>query len=48
MNSWSYLAIHDAAAIAAGAYLVCHDHPWWAALCFFLAASTTVRTEVRK
>lgn len=42
MNQWAYLAIHDSIAIAAGAYLVAHDSPWWAALCFILAASTTV------
>ena len=42
--SFVWLAIHDTAAICAGAYLVVNDHPWWAGLCFFLAATATVRT----
>lgn len=45
MNAWAYLAVHDAAAMAAGAYLAMNDCPWWAALCFLLAASTTVKTS---
>lgn len=48
MTSWAYLAIHDAACVAAGAYLVVNDSPWWAALCFLLAASTTVRETKEK
>lgn len=44
MNALTYLAIHDVAAIAAGSYLVTNDCPWWGALCFLLAASTTVKT----
>lgn len=44
MNAFMYLAIHDAAAIGAGAYLVTHDCPWWGALCFLLAATTSVKT----
>lgn len=47
MNAWLYLALHDMTAIAGGVYLVTQDSPWWAALCFFLAAVTTVR-EVKK
>jgi hypothetical protein len=43
MNAYLYLAIHDVAAIAGGVYLVTHDYPWWGALCFFLAATTTVK-----
>ncbi len=31
------LDIYGATAIAAGAYLVMHDAPWWAGLCFFLS-----------
>ncbi len=29
--------IYGATGIAAGAYLVMHDSPWWAALCFALS-----------
>ncbi len=47
MNHWAYLAVHDAAALLAGAYLVTHDCPWWGALCFAMAATTTV-SEVRQ
>lgn len=47
MNSWTYLAIHDAVCVAAGAYLIMHDHPYWAVVCFFLAATTKVN-EVSK
>ena len=42
MNAFFYLAIHDAAAICGGVYLVTNDCPWWGALCFFMAATTTV------
>ena len=42
MNAWLYLAVHDVAWIGAGAWLVVNDSPWWAALCFLLAAGTTV------
>ncbi len=47
MNAFAYLAIHDVACIAAGAYLVTHDCPWWGALCFLFAASATVREVVK-
>ncbi len=43
MNAYLWLAVHDAALVAAGAYLVVNDSPWWAALCFFLVATTSVR-----
>ena len=44
MNAYTYLVLHDVAAIAAGVYLVSANSPWWAALCFLLAATTTVRS----
>jgi hypothetical protein len=44
MNIWFYMAVHDAAAFAAGAFLIYSGHPWWGALCFVLAATTTVTT----
>lgn len=45
MNAWAYLAFHDIAAIGAGAYLAHAGHPWWACVCFVLAATTTVRSR---
>ena len=46
MNSYAYLALHDVAAIAGGVYLASNNCPWWAALCFLLSATTTVKTTV--
>jgi len=43
MNAYTWLAIHDAAAIGAGAYLATHNCPWWAALCFVMASLSTVK-----
>ena len=43
MGPWIYLAVHDAAAIGGGSYLVTTGHPWWALVCFFLAGTTTVK-----
>ena len=48
MNAYAFLAVHDTAAIAGGVYLVTHDHPWWAALCFLMALTTTVKTTTTK
>lgn len=45
MNAWTYLAIHDTVCICAGAYLIVHDYPWWAAALFFFAAITTIKQE---
>lgn len=45
MNAYIWLAVHDATAIGAGAYLATHDCPWWAALCFLLAATSSVRSR---
>lgn len=42
MNSYGWLAVHDAAGFAAGAYLAVNDSPWWAALCFFMVATAKV------
>ena len=46
--SWVYLIIHDTVCIAAGAYLVVNDHPWWAILPFLFAATTTIKTNRAK
>lgn len=43
MSPWTYLAIVDSVAIVGGVYLVTTDHPWWAAVCFLLAATTTIK-----
>lgn len=43
MNGYLYLVIHDTVAIISGTYLVCHGYPWGSAVCFFLAATTTVK-----
>lgn len=45
MNPWTYLAIHDAAGFAAGAYLAANNCPWWAGVCFIMVCCTnyTVR-----
>jgi hypothetical protein len=49
MNIWAWLAVHDAVCIVSGAYLVSHDCPWWwGALCFLLAATTTVRETAKE
>ena len=45
MNVFLYLALHDMTAIAGGVYLVTQDSPWWAALCFFLAATTSIQDK---
>ena len=44
MTGYQWLAVHDAAGFAAGAYLAVNDSPWWAALCFFLVATASVKT----
>jgi hypothetical protein len=43
VNSWAYLAVHDAAGFAAVAYLVTQGYPWWGGMCLFLVATTTVK-----
>jgi len=40
---WVYMLVHDLIAIAGGVYLVHDNHPWWAAVCFLLAATTTIK-----
>lgn len=46
--AWIYLIFHDVAAIGAGAYLAVNGHNWWAALCFLLAATTSVKQTLHK
>lgn len=43
MNAYMWLAIFDVACITAGTYLASNGHPWWAALCFLLAACASVK-----
>ena len=43
---WVYMAIHDAACIAACTVLVLNDCPWWAAmLCVFYATTAVQRID---
>ncbi len=40
--AYIYLAIHDAACIAACVFLVMNDSPWWAGMFAFCLLATTV------
>lgn len=40
-----WLAVHDATAISAGAYLVVKGFPWWGAVCFAMAIFSTIKTN---
>jgi len=48
MWPYIYLIFHDVTAICGGVYLISKDHPWWAALCFFLTATTTIKSQANK
>lgn len=45
--AFAYLAVHDAACIAACVYCVAHDSPWWAGLFALFLTATTVNSSVQ-
>jgi len=45
MWPWIYLILVDLITICCGTYLVIHDYPGWAAICFVLAATTTIKNN---
>lgn len=45
MNAFTCFAICFVSLVGAGVYLIVHDSPWWAALCFFFLTACKIKSE---